>query len=80
MDRSKDRRKFLKLLLTGSALAATPGVAAGASGLVDDKGKVKLLTEDGKLVEIDKDVLDKLRSGKKAASDDIRQFIHPDKK
>lgn len=78
MDAKNDRRKFLKLLLTGGAVAAWPAGAAGETP--DQADKVTLLTEDGRLVELDKNVLDRIRSGKKASDPDIHDFIKPDPK
>lgn len=37
--------------------------------------KVKMLTPDGKLVEVDKDVLDKITGSKKASNEDIYKWM-----
>lgn len=37
--------------------------------------KVKMLTPDGKLVEVDKAMLEKARQGKKASNSDILQWM-----
>lgn len=37
--------------------------------------KVKMLTPDGKLVEVDKDVLDKITGRKKASNEDILNWM-----
>lgn len=37
--------------------------------------KVKMLTPDGKLVEVDKDVLDKITGKKKASNEDIYHWM-----
>lgn len=37
--------------------------------------KVKMLTPDGKLVEVDKAMLEKVRQGKKASNSDILQWM-----
>lgn len=78
MSTANNRRKFLKILLTGGAVAALPAGAAGKE--VRDEDKVTLLTEDGRLVELDKAVLERIRSGRKASGQDIHQFIKPDPK
>jgi hypothetical protein len=79
MDNSKDRRKFLKLLLTGGALAVSTPVIASQE-VSDPKDKIKMLTEDGTLVEIDRELFDQIKTGKKAANQDIRTFVKPAKK
>ena len=37
--------------------------------------KIKMLTPDGKLVEVDKDVLDKITGNKKASNEDIFNWM-----
>ena len=37
--------------------------------------KIKMLTPDGKLVEVDKDVLDKITGSKKASNEDIYKWM-----
>ncbi len=60
-DQGKSRRWFLSLF-TGKQPET-------------DAGKVKMLTPDGRLVEVDKAMLEKARSGKKASNADILQWM-----
>ena len=75
MDESKDRRKFLKLLLVGGATAISGTAAASTKSSEASPDKIKMLTEDGQLVEIDKEVLEQLKTGKKAAIKEIQEFV-----
>ncbi|MCX6315155.1 MAG: hypothetical protein NTX08_10520 [Sphingobacteriales bacterium] len=59
---TKSRRWFLSLFTPKSN--ATTG-----------SGKVKMLTPDGKLVEVDKAILDKLTSQKKASNQQIYDWM-----
>ena len=57
---NKSRRSFFSLLLSGKdETSSTKG------------GKVKMLTAEGKLVEVDKDVLDKAIKNQKATNKEI---------
>ncbi len=58
-DKSQSRRWFLSVF----------------SGRKPVAEKVKMLTPDGKLVEVDKAMLDKARQGKKASNTDILQWM-----
>ena len=75
-DEKKSRRQFLLLgLLTGAA-----GSAAGQTGADPSDGeKVKMLTPDGQLVEVDKAVLDQISKRKKASNKDILDWRQPPK-
>ena len=76
-DEKKSRRQFLLLgLLSGAA-----GTAAGQTGGGDDSSgeKVKMLTPDGQLVEVDKAVLDQITRRKKASNKDILDWRQPPK-
>ncbi len=62
----KSRRKFLSLFFPPAA---------------EKSGKVKMLTADGKLVEIDKDVLEKASKKQKASNEEILHWMkNPSKK
>jgi pheromone shutdown protein TraB len=80
MDNSKDRRNFLKLILTGGALAVTGPVAASQQSGEPSSEKISLLREDGTLMEIDRAVYEKMKTGKKAANHEIRDFVKHSKK
>jgi hypothetical protein len=58
-DQEKSRRWFLSLFSNRQPV----------------KEKVKMLTPDGKLVEIDKAMLEKARQGKKASNGDILHWM-----
>ncbi len=75
-DEKKSRRQFLLLgLLSGAA-----GSAAGQTGADPSSGeKVKMLTPDGQLVEVDKAVLEQITKRKKASNKDILDWRTPPK-
>ena len=76
--KDSSRRKFLSLglLAAGSGLVATKATAQA----VPESGKtVKMLTPDGKLVEVDQAIIDQAKVGKKASKKDIIEWIHPAK-
>ncbi len=63
------RRKFFSLaLLGGASLIASE---ATAQTTPESGEKVKMLTPDGKLVEVDKSVLEQSTTHKKASNQDI---------
>jgi len=69
-DNSNNRRKFLSLgLLGGAGLLSQK--AAAMMPIEPEAEKVKMLTPDGKLVEIDQRVLDQIAEKKKAVNSDI---------
>ena len=59
---NKSRRQFFSLLLSGSENAAT-------------SEKIKMLTADGKLVEIDKAVFEEAAKKKKASNKEIYDWM-----
>jgi hypothetical protein len=69
-DNSNNRRKFLSLgLLGGAGLLSQK--AAAMMPIEPEAEKVKMLTPDGKLVEVDQRVLDQVAEKTKAANTDI---------
>lgn len=71
------RRKFLSLsLLAGAGMIAGK---ADAQTVTETGEKVKMLTPDGKLVEVDKGALAKATK-KPASKKDVMRWIHPEKK
>ena len=71
------RRRFLSLGLIASA-----GLIAGktnAQSMSETGEKVKMLTPDGKLVEVDKGALSNAVK-KPASKKDVLRWIHPEKK
>ena len=78
MGNTKDRRNFLKLLLAGGTVGTIVSTTEGQE-VSPATEKVKMLAEDGTLVEIDKAILDRIKSGKKASNNMIKGFIKPSK-
>ncbi len=76
---NSSRRKFLSFGLISGAALVTQKVEAMASGLVDDE-KVKMLTADGKLVEVSKSLLQQSSNGEKAKNKDILNWSDTAKK
>ncbi|MEP6795916.1 MAG: hypothetical protein ABJB16_16430 [Saprospiraceae bacterium] len=69
------RRKFLSLgLLAGAGLITT---SASAQSLSESGETVKMLTQDGKLVEVDKALIVKSSSKKQASKKDVLGWINP---
>ena len=69
------RRKFLSLsLLAGAGLVAGK---AEAQPVKESGGTVKMLTQDGKLVEVDKAVITQSATKKQASKKDVLRWIHP---
>jgi len=67
---SSNRRKFLSLgLLGGAGLLSQKATAM--LPIEPEAEKIQMLTPDGKLVEVDKRVLDQVAEKKKAANTDI---------
>ena len=65
------RRKFLSLgLATGGALV-TSELHAVPSGLPNENKAIILLTPDGKLVEVNKQIIEAAKMGKKASNQEI---------
>lgn len=78
MSKSKNsRRKFLSTSLFGGSAI----IAGKANDQFKEKEeKVKMLTPDGQLVEVDKSVLEKAVNRKKADNKSIFEWANPDKK
>ena len=71
------RRRFLSMsLLAGAGMIAGK---ADAQAVTETGEKVKMLTPDGKLVEVDKGALAKAAK-KPASKKDVLRWIHPEKK
>ncbi len=76
---NSSRRKFLSFGLLSGAGLVTQKVEAMAPGLVDDE-KVKMLTADGKLVEVSKSLIQQSSNGEKAKNKDILNWSDTAKK
>lgn len=76
------RKKFLGWGMGIGALLAVPSALFGQKSKPVPKGKmVKMLTPDGKLVEVDEAVLASVTKGKKAANKEIFHWMkNPSKK
>ena len=69
-DTNSNRRKFLSLgLLGGAGLLSRK--ASAMLPVQPEEEKVSMLTPDGKLVEVPKQILDQINDRKKAANQDI---------
>jgi hypothetical protein len=78
MKRKQNRRKFLSIggFLTGAALLA-PVLKASATTLeVPDEETIKLLTPDGKLVEVSKHIVQNARNGAKVSNEEILNWTN----
>lgn len=71
----QNRRKFLSLgLLSGAALLTQNVKAESPEPAMEKEETVMLLTPDGKLVEVRKNVVQKAKSGSKASNQDILKW------
>lgn len=75
-----NRRKFFSLgLLTGAAFMSPTLQAEPAEPIVNNEETVKLLTPDGKLVEVKKSVVENARSGSKVSNQEILNWTNSKK-
>ena len=72
-NQKNSRRNFLKKGLLSTV--ALSGVSTMASSLTEDNSTVKFLDQTGKLVEISKKDLAKITSSKKAADEELLNFV-----
>lgn len=72
-NKKNNRRGFLKKIFAASA---TVGFT-GATGINTKAGteKIKMLTADGKLVEVDKSILDKATDKKRASNEEVFKWM-----
>lgn len=76
-NKNPSRRKFLSLsLLAGAGLVAGKANAQPADS---DPETVKMLTQDGKLVEVSKSVVNTSQAKKQASKRDVLGWIHRNK-
>jgi hypothetical protein len=74
MSENKNRRKFIKEAISALAISS---LAIPAFAETKPKGKmIKMLTSEGKLVEVDESVLNKFQK-KKANNKDIVNWVKP---
>lgn len=76
---NSSRRKFLSFGLLSGAGLVTQKVEAMAPGLVEEE-KVKMLTADGKLVEVSKSLIEQSSGREKAKNKDILNWSDTAKK
>lgn len=74
-DQNKSRRKFLSLGLLAGAGLITTTVSSQSSG--EPEETIRMLTQDGKLVEVKKSSLKSATSKKQASKKDVLEWIHP---
>lgn len=73
------KRNFLKIgLLAGGAVMLLGALPKRIFGKKDDK--VKMLTADGKLVWVDRSILEKAKSQKINTAADVRKWMDANKK
>ena len=73
--KNKNRRNFLKAVITSGAAA---GLAAPLSMIHPGKEeKIKMLTPDGKLVEVNKSVMEKNAGVRKATDQEVFDWMDP---
>ena len=72
-----NRRRFINAVLaTGTVTGLITQASANPTSPADGK-KVKMLTADGKLVEVDQSVLEKITATKKASDKEIFEWMDP---
>ena len=73
-----DRRSFVKSILTGAtAVGIIVPLATNAKPHQQKTNKIKMLTSDGKLVEVDESVIKKAAGSRKATNEEIFQWMDP---
>ena len=74
-----DRRSFVKSILTGAtAVGIIVPLATNAKPHQQKAvNKIKMLTSDGKLVEVDESVIRKAAGSKKATTEEIFKWMDP---
>jgi len=76
-NKNHSRRKFLSLgILAGAGLITTN---VSAQSLNENEETVKMLTQDGKLVEVKKSLLAKASTKKPGSKKDVLGWIHSEK-
>src|ERR1039458_1200450 len=75
MDKGLKRRKFLRFGLGAMAALGIISTVGGVSKIMDKKkNKVKMLTEDGRLVEIDLANIEKVVTDR-ASNEDVQKWM-----
>ena len=74
-----DRRSFVKSILTGATAAGIIAPLTTSAKPHKEKmvNKIKMLTSDGKLVEVDESVIRKAAGSKKATTEEIFKWMDP---
>ena len=74
-----DRRSFVKSILTGATAAGiiAPLTLAAKPHKPKTDNKIKMLTSDGKLVEVDESVIKKAAGARKATTEEIFKWMDP---
>jgi len=72
--KKRDRRNFISSILTGgTAVGSITPVSANPKST--NGSKIKMLTADGKLVEVDQSVLDKITGSQKATDKEVFEWM-----
>ncbi len=74
---TKGRRTFLRNLFTGGAALVVTRIAKAKS---TNKEKVRLLTADGKLVEVDKSIVEDHGNSTNATNNDVISWMNTNPK
>jgi hypothetical protein len=74
-----DRRNFVKSILASATAAGmmTPLVTSAKPHEEKSGNKIKMLTAEGKLVEVDESVIKKAAGSRKATNEEIFQWMDP---
>ena len=72
--KKRDRRNFISSILAGGTAAGLIS-AESANPKSTSGNKVKMLTADGKLVEVDKSVIEKIAASKKASEKEVFEWM-----
>jgi len=76
-NKTLNRRRFInEVLATGTVTGLITQVSGNPTSPAN-KNKVKMLTADGKLVEVDQSVLEKMTGSKKASDKEIFEWMDP---
>ena len=72
--KKRDRRNFISsILAAGTATASITPVSANPKSTTGNK--IKMLTADGKLVEVDKSVIEKIAASKRASEQEVFEWM-----
>ena len=70
-----NRRKFINAILTTGTVTGLINQVSADPTSPGTGNKIKMLTSDGKLVEVDKSVLEKITASKKASGKEVFDWM-----